>query len=162
MHEQKHMKHTLFPWFEHWWCVILQTPTRSWFRSLLTEAFRLLDGEHQLLLQLLVALIGRKVQSVEAGETQNILRLLRCLSKVRPLLETAEFNYVPIYKNKQSKQIELKQETTASHNEQIWSIVGVFPSKCSVEFSENSQKKMLTSARFHPLLLWKNKVRWGY
>lgn len=35
--------------------------------SLLPEAFRFLDGEHQLLLQLLVALVRWQVQSVEAA-----------------------------------------------------------------------------------------------
>ena len=34
---------------------------------LLAKALRLLDGKHQLLLQLLVALIGRQVQTVKAA-----------------------------------------------------------------------------------------------
>lgn len=34
---------------------------------LLVEALRLLDAKHQLLLHLLVALVGRQVQSIKAG-----------------------------------------------------------------------------------------------
>lgn len=36
--------------------------------SLLSKPFRLLDGVKQLLLQLFVALVGREIQAVEAGE----------------------------------------------------------------------------------------------
>lgn len=37
--------------------------------SLLAKAFRLLNGIQQLLLQLFVALVGRQIQAVKAGET---------------------------------------------------------------------------------------------
>lgn len=37
--------------------------------SLLSKSFRLLDRVKQLLLQLFVALVGREIQAVKAGET---------------------------------------------------------------------------------------------
>lgn len=48
----------------------LQTPapSSSWFSLLLSKAFRFLNGKHQLLFQLLVALVGWQIQSVEAGK----------------------------------------------------------------------------------------------
>lgn len=39
--------------------------------SLLPKAFRLLDGEHELLLQLLVALVRREVQTIKATEREE-------------------------------------------------------------------------------------------
>lgn len=51
--------------------LFLQTPaptSSTRLLSLLSEAFRLLDGKHQLLLQLLVAFVRWQVQSVEAGK----------------------------------------------------------------------------------------------
>lgn len=55
------------PDFKHCWSFFFLYTLDSAPLSLLPEALRLLDGKHQLLLQLLVALVWRQVQSVKAA-----------------------------------------------------------------------------------------------
>lgn len=55
------------PDFKHCWSFFFLHTLDSAPLSLLPEALRLLDGKHQLLLQLLVALVRWQVQSIKAA-----------------------------------------------------------------------------------------------